>query len=77
MKTMAAGKFKTNCLAIMDEVKAKREPVLITKHGKPVAILTPVETDEEPIFGFLKGEATIHGDLIEPAVPLEDWNCLK
>ena len=77
MKTMAAGKFKTNCLAIMDEVKAKREPVLITKHGKPVAILTPVEADEDPIFGFLKGEATIRGDLIEPAVPLEDWNCLK
>ena len=33
MKTMPAGVFKTNCLAVMDEVKAKRETVVITKHG--------------------------------------------
>ncbi len=39
MKTIPAGMFKTNCLTIMDEVKAKRETVVITKHGKPVAKL--------------------------------------
>ena len=39
MKTMAAGAFKTNCLAVMDEVQAKHETVVITKHGKPVANL--------------------------------------
>ena len=44
MKTMPAGVFKTNCLAVMDEVKAKREAVVITKHGKPVAMLVPVKT---------------------------------
>ena len=38
MKKMAAGSFKVHCLAVMDEVKAKREIVVITKHGKPVAI---------------------------------------
>jgi prevent-host-death family protein len=77
MRTLAAGKFKTNCLAIMDEVKAKREPVLITKHGKPVAMLTPVEEKEDPIFGLLRDKATIVGDIISPAVPLEDWDSLK
>ena len=29
MRTMAAGKFKATCLAVMDEVQAKREPVVI------------------------------------------------
>jgi prevent-host-death family protein len=77
MKTLAAGKFKANCLAIMDEVKAKREPVLITKHGKPVAMLTPVEETDDPIFGFLRDKATIVGDIVSPVVPLEDWDCLK
>jgi prevent-host-death family protein len=78
MKTLAAGKFKTNCLAIMDEVKAKREPVLITKHGKPVAILTPVEeTGDDPIFGFYKDKITVVGDIVSPVVPLEDWDMLK
>lgn len=77
MKTLAAGKFKTNCLAIMDEVKAKREPVLITKRGKPVAMLTPVEETKDPIFGFYKDKITITGDIVSPIVPLEDWDCLK
>jgi hypothetical protein len=34
MRTMAAGRFKATCLAVMDEVQAKREPVVITKNGK-------------------------------------------
>ena len=42
MKKMAAGSFKVHCLAIMDEVQSKRETVVITKHGKPVAKLVPV-----------------------------------
>ena len=37
MKKMAAGSFKVHCLAVMDEVQANRETVVITKHGKPVA----------------------------------------
>jgi len=43
-KTIAAGQFKVHCLAIMDEVQAKREAVVITKRGKPVAKLGPVHT---------------------------------
>lgn len=77
MKTLAAGKFKTNCLAIMDEVQAKREPVLITKHGKPVAMLTPVEDADDPIFGCLRHMGTIVGDILSPIIPLEDWDMLK
>ena len=55
MKTVAAGVFKTNCPAIMDEVQAKRETVVITKHGRPVAKLVPVDTRVDEIFGFFKG----------------------
>ncbi|MBZ5658404.1 MAG: type II toxin-antitoxin system Phd/YefM family antitoxin [Acidobacteriia bacterium] len=39
MKKMTAGFFKVHCLAVVDEVHAKRETVLITKHGKPIAKL--------------------------------------
>jgi prevent-host-death family protein len=77
MKTFAAGKFKTNCLAIMDEVKAKREPVLITKHGKPVAMLTPVEITDDSIFGCLRHMGRITGDIIAPAFAPEEWDILK
>jgi prevent-host-death family protein len=43
MKTMAAGSFKVHCLAVMDEVQAKREAIVIPKHGKPVVKLVPAD----------------------------------
>ena len=42
MKQMPAGEFKAQCLAIMDKVQKTGEPVLITKHGKPIARLVPI-----------------------------------
>ena len=45
MKTMPAGQFKVHCLKIMDEVQSKRQAVLITKRGKPVATISPVASD--------------------------------
>jgi prevent-host-death family protein len=77
MKTMAAGAFKTNCLAVMDEVQAKRETVVITKHGKPVAKLVPVEPQVDDIFGFLRGKVTINGDVVSPALTAHEWGHLK
>jgi prevent-host-death family protein len=73
MKTMAAGVFKANCLAVMDEVQSKRETVVITKHGKPVAKLVPINTDKDEIFGFLAGKGTITGDIVSPALTPEEW----
>ena len=73
MKRMAAGAFKTNCLAVMDEVQAKRVTVVITKHGKPVAKLVPVSDEKDDIFGFLVGKVTIIGDVVSPALSLEEW----
>lgn len=71
--TIAAGEFKTHCLRLMDEVDRKHCSFVITKHGKPVAKLVPV--DEEPavpVFGYLKGRARITGDIT--ASTGETWN---
>ena len=75
MKTMAAGLFKAHCLAVMDEVQAKRETVVITKHGKPVAKLVPPDKGTDEIYNFLRGKGTVIGDVISPAI--EDWGNLK
>jgi len=75
MKRMAAGAFKVHCLAIMDEVQAKRETVVITKHGKPVAKLVPADRETDDIFNFLRGKGVITGDVISPAI--EDWGELE
>ena len=77
-KTIPAGQFKARCLAIMDEVQAKRQAVVITKRGKPVAKLVPVEQEKDDIFGFMKGKGTIEikGDIISPALTPEEWGDL-
>jgi prevent-host-death family protein len=77
MKTIPAGAFKTNCLAIMDEVKARRETVVITKHGHPVAKLVPVNTDADEIFGFFRGKGSITGDIVSPVLSPEEWGNLR
>lgn len=76
MKKMAAGAFKVHCLAVMDEVQSKRESVLITKRGKPVAKLVPVGNEKDDIFGFLKGKVTILGDVVSPALTPDEWGDL-
>ena len=73
IRTMPAGKFKAQCLAVMDEVQQKRQAVVITKRGKPVAKLIPVETAEDEIFGFFQGKGKITGDVVAPALTLREW----
>ncbi len=86
MRTMAAGEFKAKCLAVMDEVLATGQPVLITKRGKPVArIVAPQGAESravnvDSIFQAMRGLATVSGDagdLVEPIIPAEEWDHLK
>ena len=50
MKTMQASSFKARCLAVLDEVERTHSTVVITKHGRAVARLVPIE-DEHPTLG--------------------------
>lgn len=75
MKEMPAGEFKAQCLAVMDEVLRTGEPVLITKHGKPVAKLIPAKNDVDDVFGYMAGKVKIVGDIVGPVTPLDDWEC--
>jgi prevent-host-death family protein len=77
MKKMAAGSFKIHCLSVMDEVQAKRESVLITKHGKPVAKLVPADKNSDDIYDFLAGKGSVVGDVVSPVISGEDWGELK
>ena len=74
MKIMSASDFKAQCLAILDQVHETREPVTITKRGKPVAQLVPPLHKED---GYpqdeLRGSVRIVGDLLKPVVPSGEW----
>lgn len=70
-----AGEFKARCLKLMDEVRASRRTVVITKRGKPVAKLVPVEEETPSLFGRMRGTVTIHGDIISPIDV--DWHAQR
>jgi antitoxin (DNA-binding transcriptional repressor) of toxin-antitoxin stability system len=62
-------------LSHMDEVQAKRETVVITKHGKPGVKLVPVGKATGEIYNFLRGKGAVTGNVISPAI--ENWGVLK
>lgn len=63
---MGASEFKEKCLAVLEEVGP--EGVVITKHGRPVAKLIPVETSFSDLIGALKGRLRIEGDVLATGV---------
>ena len=67
-----AGRFKAKCLKLMDEVRTRREEVVITKRGEPVARLVPYDKKVAPIYGCMKGTVTILGDVVSPTG--EKWD---
>ncbi len=60
-KSIPAGQFKARCLALLDEVAERGAELVVTKHGKPVARVVPVEA---PL--GLGGSIVREGDLVSP-----------
>jgi len=64
---ISAGEFKAKCLKLMDSVASTHEPLIITKHGKPVAMMVPVmPKPDTPLFGYMANTATVRGDIVAP-----------
>jgi prevent-host-death family protein len=66
VKTIGAAQFKETCLALLDEVGP--EGIVITKHGKPVAKLIPIEVESSALIGSLSRKIVIKGDLLSTGV---------
>ena len=73
MQKIPAAQFKSQCLALMDQVAESGQPVVVTKHGKPVVQIIRAESENDDIFGFLAGKGRVVGD-IENTIPASDWN---
>lgn len=71
-------KFKATCLAVLDKVKRTGQPVLVTKHGKPIAMIDPPPPPERKAswLGAFKSKGKICGDIVSPAAPETDWQVL-
>ena len=71
METVSAGKFKTHCLSLLDKVAQSRQPIVITKYGKPVAKVVPFDEKKDVTQKPLKGSVVYMGDVISPLD--ENW----
>ncbi len=70
MRTIPAGRFKAQCLKLLDEVAETGETILVTKRGRPVAKVEPVE---EP--ASLKGSVVYLVSDEELIAPIDEvWN---
>ena len=63
---IGAGEFKAKCLGLLDNVQKHRTEIIITKYGKPVAKLVPIEESPQSVFGRMKGSVTFMGDILSP-----------
>jgi prevent-host-death family protein len=73
--SIPAAVFKAECLRLMDEVARTGQPVVITKHGRPVAQLTPVPAEPKSLFGYMKNTVRIKGDIVAPTG--EHWSAVS
>lgn len=69
VKTIASAKFKEQCLSILDRVDP--EGIVITKHGKPVARLIPINAEPSQLIGCLKGKIKVKGKILSTGLR---WN---
>jgi prevent-host-death family protein len=61
-----AAEFKTHCLSLLERVRQSRRPIVVTKHGRPVAKVVPFRAEPPSILGFSKGTVKILGDIVAP-----------
>lgn len=69
-----AAEFKAKCLKLIDEVAATHRSLVITKRGRPVARVVPIEdeTSIPSLFGYMRGTGEIVGDIID--APSDPWS---
>ena len=67
--TMNVSKFKEQCLSLVDHLDASG--MVITKHGKPVAKIIPIQSSCAHLIGAMKGKIRIKGDVLSTGL---EWD---
>jgi prevent-host-death family protein len=73
MRDVPISKFKAQCLGLIEQVHKTRQPLRITRHGRPVAEVIPAGPDHKRKFvGDMVGTGKIVGDIVSPVIDLDD-----
>ena len=79
MKEVAISVFKAKCLGILEEVRKTRQPIRVTRFGKPVAEVVP-PSPVKPMgrrLGSMIGTGKILGDIVGPTGNWDDWEASR
>lgn len=74
MDTLSVSQLKATCLSVLEKVKREKKRFLITKRGKPIAEIVPVNQQKRQ--APLKDSVTFVGDIVSP-VAEEEWEALR
>lgn len=79
IEVITISKFKATCLAVLDSVKRTGRPVLVTRHGKPIAVIDPPPKPikKDSWLGSFKTRGEITGDILSPVLSEKDWDALN
>jgi prevent-host-death family protein len=79
MQEIAISEFKAKCLAVLEQVRATKKPIRITRFGKPVAEVVPPTAveDRKSWIGSMKDTMKITGDIVSPANDEDEWEVLR
>jgi prevent-host-death family protein len=79
MDEIAISKFKATCLAVLERVRRTKQPIRVTRFGKPVADILPPSEPERPKrrIGTLGGTIDIHADIVGPIGDESDWEAAQ
>ena len=77
-ETIPISKFKATCLRLLDNVKKTGEPILVTRKGEPIALVTPPPAPPKPSgwLGCMKDKIKIQCDIISPILQEKEWEVL-
>ena len=79
MKTITVTEFKAKCLRLIRQMVKNHESMTITKHGRPVAILSPLPqaTETPSIVGAMPGSVLAYSEPFEPVADPSDWTASR
>jgi prevent-host-death family protein len=78
MQEIAISEFKAKCLALLEEVSKTKQPIRITRHGKPIAEVIPAAPQRKRRkLGSMKGMVKILGDIVSPVIDLDDFEAYR
>lgn len=79
MEEVSISQFKAKCLALLERVEKSKQPIRITRHGKPVADVVPAVpmVDRAALFGSMRNSMEILGDIVSPVIDLDEIEALR